>query len=175
MNAALSEVSPETLDLVATYFSSLKEYLCLIVRSLTLSLDFADIFEVMLMKRFQELFQEAGRPSEVLPDFFETAVFGSCRDLRISDAVRPMPQINCGGSGSSLEDAHVDKKNWPLLLQDMDRHDSLCLKPPLHSASLDVLFVGNVHRSRSMYRFALALAAKNFARTSAVNMGDIMH
>ena len=126
------------------------------------------------MKRFQALFQEALRPSEVLPDFFETALFGSCRDLRLSDAVRPMPQIrvNCGGSDSSLEDAHVDQKDWPLLLKDLDRHDSLCLKSPLYSASPDVLFVGNVHRSRYIDRFALALAARNFARTSAVNMGD---
>jgi hypothetical protein len=173
LDAARLEVSPETIDLIATYFSSFKEYLCLIMRSLTLSLDFADIFEVMLMKRFQQLFQEAKSPSEVLGDFFNTPLFGSCQDLRISDIARPMPQIRTRGAGRGLEDAHVNQKLWPFLLEEMDRYDSLCLKPPLHSASSDVLFVGNVNRFQFFCRYAVGLAAKKFAKTSCANLNDI--
>ncbi len=172
LNSARLEVSAEAIELIAAYFSPFKEYLNLIVRSLALSLDFAYIFEVILMKRFQEMFQEAGRPSEVLPNFFDTAFFGSCQDLLISDHARPMPQIRCGRSGRGLEDTHIDNKAWPFRLENMEQHNSIYIKPPLRAASSDVLFVGNVHINQSFFRYAFRLTARNFAKTPCT-IGDI--
>jgi hypothetical protein len=171
--AARLSVSPDTIQLIATYFSSLKDYLTLIIRSLKLSLDFADIFEVMLMKRFQELFQEARRPSEALPDFFDTQVLGCFKDLRLAETARPMLNIISRGSGSRLQDATVNNNLWPVLLKEMDQYDSLCLKPRLRSGSSDVLFFGNVKRYRKIRRFSIGIAGKNFNETTMANLNDI--
>uniref|UniRef100_A0A7S0M7J1 Uncharacterized protein n=1 Tax=Cryptomonas curvata TaxID=233186 RepID=A0A7S0M7J1_9CRYP len=166
-------VSPDTIQLISTYVSSLKEYLTLIFRSLKLSLDFTDIFEVMLMKRFQELFQEARSPREVLPDFFDTKFLGRCKDLRLPETARPMPKIISNGPGCCLQDATVNKDLWPKLLNEIDNHKSLCLLPRLRSASSDVLFFGDVQRSRKTCRFAIGVAGKNYNETTFANLNDI--
>jgi hypothetical protein len=173
LEAALLEVSPATTQLTATYFTSLKEYLQLVQKSLRLSLDFPDVFEVMLMKRFQNLFQDPKCPHHVLPEFFDTPILGSFENLQISKTARPMPRIRHGGSGRCLQDTEACKGDWPFLLKDMDSRGFLCLKPPLRSASSDAIFVGDVMSKGAVYRYAIAIAAKNYGANSYVQIGDI--
>jgi hypothetical protein len=173
LESARLRVSPATIQLTATYFSSLKEYLVLIQNSLRLPLDFPDIFEVMIMKRFQNLFQDPMCPKNVLPEFFDTPLLGSCENLKFSSKARPMPRIRHKGSGRCLQDTEACKKDWPFLLQDMDKHGFLCLKPPLRSASSDVLFVGNVVKNGDPFRYTVGIAAKNYGQNSLVHPAAI--
>jgi hypothetical protein len=135
----------------------------MIRKSLQLSLHFAYIFEVMLMKRFQDLCQDAKCPATVLPEFFATEVFRSLRDFRVSGTVDLMPRIRHVWEGRTLQDANVGRGNWRFLLEDMDKNYSLCLKPPPLSASSDVLFCGYVLRCKQ--RFTVRFAAKNFLKS----------
>ena len=145
-----------------SYFSGFREYLKLLAKSRKLPLDYPDAFEVLLIKRFQEIFSAPRRPSDVLPSFFETPVFGCCENLVIDDGLRPMPQILPDGRGDSLSSPTAPPSAWPGILREMEKSKSLCLKPPLRSASPDALFVGTVQKSSEDFRYVFGVAAKNY-------------
>ena len=145
-----------------SYFTVFLEYLELLAKSRKLPLDYPDAFEVLLIKRFQEIFSAPRRPSDVLPSFFDTPVFGCCENLVIDDGLRPMPQILPEGRGNSLSSPTAPPRAWPGILREMEKSKSLCLKPLLHSASPDALFVGTVRKSSEDFRYVCGVASKNY-------------
>ena len=170
LEAARLVVSETTTKFIATYFLSLKDFLNLILQNSRLPsfLDFPEAFEIMVMKRFQEIFADKACPRDVLPTFFKTPCFGSLRDLTLSTSVRPMPRIIALGLGRRLQDTTADWTAWPSLLKEVDTYPLLCLKPPPKSASSDAIFAGDVNIGDERYRFTLGIAAKNFLSTEAI-------
>ena len=173
LEAAQLTVSPATIKFLATYFLSLDEFLRLICRNSLVPLDFPEAFEIMLVKRFQQIFETPQRPKDILPSFFDSPRFGVCEGLVLCDEMRSMPQIVPGGGGVRLQDSTADKAAWPLLLQQMDAYPLLCLKPLPRSASSDALFVGNVRVASIDYRYTFGIAAKNYDKSSTADKGDI--
>ncbi len=173
LEAAQLTASPATIKFMATYFFPLNEFFELILRNSLVPLDFPEAFEVMLVKRFQQIFATPQCSKTVLPSFFDSPSFGVCEDLVLCDEVRSMPQIIPGGGGVRLQDSTADKAAWPLLLKQMDAYPSLCLKPPPRSASSDALFVGNVGIASVVYRYTFAIAAKNYDKSTTAGQRDI--
>ena len=145
-----------------SYFTFFREYVELLAKSRKLPLDYPDAFEVLLIKRFQEMFSAPRRPSDVLPSFFDSPVFGCCENLVFDDGLRPMPQILPKGQGGSLRSPTAPPSAWPDILREMEKSISLCLKPPLRSASPDALFLGTVRKSSEDFRYVCGVASKNY-------------
>ena len=70
LEAAQLIVSETTTKFFAAYFLPLKGFLDLILKNSGIPLDFPEAFEIMLMKRFQEMFVEKLCPKDVLSSFF---------------------------------------------------------------------------------------------------------
>ena len=167
LEAAQLVISPTLISTMATYFFPLMRYLIYLRSVLNGPLNFSEAFELMLMKRIQELFSQPSYPNGVLPSFFDSPKFGNCHNLKVCSNVSLMPRIMPRGLGKSLKDETASPSSWPLLLKEMDVHDSLCLKPSPLSASPDVLFVGNVSIESRAYRYHIAIAANHY-KTQAV-------
>jgi hypothetical protein len=104
-------------------------------------LDFADAFELMLMKRFQQMFSTERSPREISKYFFDTAKFGGCERVSLPEKYFRMAKITTRGSKSAtLGSKYADPSCWPRLMQAIDSYDSVCLKPAPQSSSPDVLF-----------------------------------
>jgi hypothetical protein len=145
-----------------SYLTVFREYLELLAKSRKLPLDYPHAFEVLLIKRFQEMFSAPGRPSDVLASFLDTPVFGCCENLVFDDVLRPMPQILLKGQGGSLRSPIAPQSAWPGILREMETSKSFCLKPPLRSASPDALFLGTVRKSSEDFRYVCGIASKNY-------------
>ena len=167
LEAARLIVSESTRKFLATYFLPLVNLFQMIIKNSVLPLDFPEAFEIILMKRLQEIFAVPLCPKHALPTFFSTPVFGTVENLVLCKAVRPMPQIVVGGTGCRLQDRTAAVNFWPRLLKQMDGFSSLCLKPPPKSKSSDAIFVGNVRMASKDYRYAIGVAAKNFDKKGA--------
>ena len=134
LEAAQLTASPATTRFFATYFLPLDEFLQSMMKYLRAPLDFPEVFEIMLVKRFQQIFASPQCPRNVMPSFFDSPRFGMCEDLKLCDEIRSMPQILPGGNGVRLQDKTADQTAWPFLVEQMDKFPSLCLKPPPRSA-----------------------------------------
>jgi len=93
LEAAQLTASPATIKFLATYFLPLDDFLQLIMKDSLVPLDFPEAFEVMLVKRFQQMFATPQCPKDILPSFFDSPRFGACEDLVLCDEMRLMPQI----------------------------------------------------------------------------------
>jgi hypothetical protein len=146
-----------------SYFADFREYVGLLAKSRRLPLDYPDALEYLLIKRFQEMFSAPRRPSDVLPSFFDTPVFGCCENLVLDDGLRPMPKILPRGEHSGSWGLPTSRQSaWPDILREMEKSRSLCSKPPLGSASPDSLFLGTVRKSSEDFRYVCGVASKNF-------------
>jgi hypothetical protein len=152
----------KVIQFFGSYFAVFREYVELLAKSRNLPLDYPDALEVLLIKRFQEMFSAPRRPSDVLPSFFDTPVFGCCENLVLDDGLRPMPQILPRGQAGSWGLPTAWQSDWPDILREMEKSRSLCLKPPLGSASPDALFLGTVRKSSEDFRYVCGVASKNF-------------
>ncbi len=170
LEAAQLTASPATIKFLATYFLPLDDFLQLIMKDSLVPLDFPEAFEVMLVKRFQQMFATPQCPKDILPSFFDSPRFGACEDLVLCDEMRLMPQII---PRVLLQDSIADKAAWPFHFKQMDSYPSLCLKPPPRSASSDALFVGNVRVGSIEYRYTFAIAAKSYDKSSKADKSDI--
>ncbi len=162
LEAANLVASPTIIEFMATYYLSFREYLKLINRLLDGPFNFSEAFEIILMKRLQEIFAGPSRPKDVLPSFFDSPKFGRCEDLVFCDTVRRMGKVTSVGLGKRLLDLTVNTKAWSSLISEMDSFQSLCLKPLPLSASSDVIFAGNVVYGSSELRLTVGVAAKNY-------------
>ena len=165
--------SRATIEFVATYFLPSDEFLLQLSTTLLVPLDFPEAFEVMLMKRFQQMFSTPQSPRKVMPSFFDSPKFGTCEDLVLCYETRSMPQILPSGKGKRIEAQTASKAVWPLLLQQMDAYPLLCLKPPPRSASPDAIFVGTVCVGSMQRRYTIGIAAKNYNKLTTADRGDI--
>ena len=86
------------------------------------SVDYANAFEWMSLKRFQEIFSlgENRRPADALPLYFNTPIFGNCL-VTFSSTTRLMPKITESGNHiSSLQSLTAHPENWKDLLALID-------------------------------------------------------
>ena len=172
--------SPPFKNFMASYFMPFRNYLQLISRSIRsgLMLDFSRTFEIMVAKRFQEMFSRKQCPRNVLRPFLDTPVFGVMENIKLHYELCPMPQINAGGIGVSLNAATADVANWPALWKEIfekvDMQGSLSLKAPDRSASPDVIFAGRMTNASVLQDFILGLAIKNYNPKTPSVVGNTM-
>jgi hypothetical protein len=69
----------KVIQFFGSYLTVFREYLELLAKSRKLPLDYPDAFEVLLIKRWQEIFSAPGRPSDVLASFFDTPFLAAAR------------------------------------------------------------------------------------------------
>ncbi|KAG1697299.1 hypothetical protein DVH05_016583 [Phytophthora capsici] len=91
-----------------------------------LSIDYPDVFEMLCLNRFQEMFPSEGCPHEVLPSFFtKKQRFGRCRGVQFADRSFQAPEItkHSKHKSSSLasKTVHSDKANI-----EMAEADEIC-------------------------------------------------
>jgi hypothetical protein len=123
--------------------------------------NFPEALEVILMKRFQEMFSCSSCPKDVLLLFFDTPKFGQCT-LALCQTVRQMAKVTSGGPGMRLQDVTVSVHAWPILMNEMDSFTSLCLKPLPLSSSSDIIFAGELTYRSEKLRYTIGVASKNY-------------
>ena len=67
-----------------------------------ISLDYAECWEIMLLKRLQELFFAEAESIAVSPRFLSAPIFGSCR-FRLTDLASRFPKITAKGYQLNLQ------------------------------------------------------------------------
>mmetsp|Transcript_42109 Transcript_42109/g.88040 ORF Transcript_42109/g.88040 Transcript_42109/m.88040 type:complete len:685 (+) Transcript_42109:3-2057(+) len=164
LEAAQLVASPTIINFMATSYYPFKQYLGLITKLLDGPLNFPEAFEIMLMKRFQEMFASPSCPKDILPSFFDSPEFGQIPDFVCCSLVRRMGKVISTGSGMKLEGLTINMDFWPLLIGQMDSFKSLCLKPLPLSASSDIFFVGDVYCGSILRRCTVGVAAKNYGK-----------
>ena len=161
-------------NFMATYFMPFREYIQLIAQSIRsgLIVDFGHAFELMIAKRFQEMFSMKIRPSKVSPSFFKTDLFGECGEIMLHPDLSPMPRIMSRGLGAGLKAQTADFSQWPALWEEiLDRvsnQGSVSLKPFSFSESPDVIFACILNKKSDILDFILGLAIKNYQKPSKV-------
>ena len=160
LEAAQLVASPTIIDFMATIYYPFKQYLELITKFIDGPLNFPEAFEIMLMKRFQEMFASPSCPKDILPSFFDSPKFGQIPDLVCCSLVRRMGKVISSGSGMKLEGLTINMGFWPVLIEQMDSFESLCLKPLPLSASSDIIFVGDIFCGSVSRRCTVGVAAK---------------
>jgi hypothetical protein len=127
LNGAKLTESEPTKQYLARYLEPVSEILLQVERNLLVQFDFPDIFEVLIVKRMQQVFASPGCPNDILLSFFGSPEFGACKDLVFSYVKRLMLQISPSGKGVRLQDKSANR----------DAYSSLSLKPPPKSAPPD--------------------------------------
>lgn len=141
-------------------------------RSGSLPLDYPDVFELLVMKRFQQLFSSEGTPKDVLEPFFNTAKFGGFSRVSLSGDHIAFPKITRRGQRSpSMASCTADPDAWPQLLKEIDAHESICLKPAPQSSSPDIIFASNAWLNTQKLRLRICIAAKNYLASELTEMG----
>jgi hypothetical protein len=169
LEAAQLVASPTIIEFMAINYLSFREFLKMINRLLEGPVNFPEALEIMVMKRFQEMFAVPSSPKDVLPSFFDSTKFGQFENLVFCDIVLRMGKVTSSAStrGSRLQDLTVNVEAWPSLLAEMDTFTSLCLKPLPLSASSDLIFAGDVSFGSNIMRFTAGIAVKNYKTSEA--------
>jgi hypothetical protein len=81
---------PYVKTVLENYVFPLKEYLRYFGDTPRESIDYQSVFEWMCLKRFQEIFSSPQNPKQIIPNFFDTAIFGNLNGLSFSSKTRPM-------------------------------------------------------------------------------------
>ncbi|EGZ04993.1 hypothetical protein PHYSODRAFT_308025 [Phytophthora sojae] len=132
------------------------------------AIDHPDEFELLCMTRFQEVFDEEKRPSDVLSEFFADTSFGRTK-VKFAKITYEMPQVTSKGKKqSSLTEATAHPGDLKALLMEIHglalENGQLSLKPLPKSSSPDILLM----TMSSGTMVTVGLAVKNYAKSSKV-------
>ncbi|EGZ04399.1 hypothetical protein PHYSODRAFT_308265 [Phytophthora sojae] len=132
------------------------------------AIDHPDEFELLCMTRFQEVFDEEKRPSDVLSEFFADTSFGRTK-VKFAKITYEMPQVTSKGKKqSSLTEATAHPGDLKALLMEIHglalENGQLSLKPLPKSSSPDILLM----TTSSGTMVTVGLAVKNYAKSSKV-------
>jgi hypothetical protein len=132
-------------------------------------IQYADCWESMLLRRFQEMFQDETTPEKSSPEFLATPKFGRCSFRLFSKAARIFPKITSQGQRrrpATLDDDTALPEDWPNLMVQMHAYDFMCFRPRSMSSSPDAFAVSEAKLDGSGVRLSLMIAAKNFKPTT---------
>ncbi|ORY51660.1 hypothetical protein BCR33DRAFT_846407 [Rhizoclosmatium globosum] len=128
-----------------------------------------NILEWIFLKRFQELFSSPGQPRLVLPDFFDTPIFGDCTGVNFSPVTRPLPKITDNGAQlPDIDSITASPRSWSSLVSKIDYLAAVCLKPRQKSASSDGFLITNVIHHAKAVKLCCGLVVKNFSTIFSV-------
>jgi hypothetical protein len=162
---------PFVKSILENFLLPFKEYLGYVGNVSSVSLDNPNVFEWMVLKRFQELFVTAQNPKDVLPLFFDTAVFGSLCELSFSSKIRHIPKITKKGKRpADLDSETARPDDWHTLMSQVDKLPNICLKPRSKSASSDALLIAGANSKKGRVTVTVGLAVKNFGKTTFTNI-----
>jgi len=154
----------------------LRKYLECMLNITDVSVNYANAFEWMALKRFQELFPSGKnlRPCEALPRFLNTPIFGNCL-VSFSSNTQLMPKITEGGNriGSSLYSLTAHPENWKDLLALIDALGDVCIKPRSESSSSDCLLFTDAMSKKKQVKLTLGLAVKNYSRSTKFSVANL--
>jgi hypothetical protein len=140
-------------------------------RPSSIPLNYPDAFELLLMKRFQEIFSTERIAKDALAGFFNTEQFGNTK-LSLPSDFRPGPKITkIGQKHPTLTSKTADPDAWPRLLAEIDTHDSICLKPASQSVSPNIIFAAKGWLDSKSIRVRILIAAKNYQSTEMTEAG----
>jgi hypothetical protein len=147
-----------------------QKFIQLLNRQREIPLDFSNVFELMLVKRFQELFSVHRCPRIVLPSFFNTPFFGEIKDLLLPQKVYFLPIITLlGDRRPTLNSLTAHPSSWHFLMKEIDNLRGRCYKPRSMSSSPDAVFrVCDWNR-----HITVALAAKNYGQKTSFGSASL--
>ncbi|KAF0737478.1 hypothetical protein Ae201684P_006338 [Aphanomyces euteiches] len=159
-------IHPMVKSYLEGWLMPLAEYIEYIGKSLKVSVDYPNAFEWMFIKRFQQAFSVKSQPRLVMPEFFDSPIFGSCDDLAFSTFTQPMPKITSNGSRfPNLHSSTASPDRWKVLLDRIALLGDVCLKPLPKSASSDAFLVTKARFRGKEVKVVCGLAVKNYAKT----------
>jgi hypothetical protein len=168
---------PFVKDMLRGILLPFRKYLECIGNISDVSVDFANAFEWMALKRFQEIFSSKDNrlPSEVLPLFFDTPIFGKC-PVSFSTNTRLMPKITTNSNkhaSVSLDSLTAHPEKWKELLPLIEDLGEICIKPMPASSSSDCFLFANAVYKRKEVKLTLGLAVKNYSRSSKFSLSNL--
>uniref|UniRef100_A0A7S0MLL1 Uncharacterized protein n=2 Tax=Cryptomonas curvata TaxID=233186 RepID=A0A7S0MLL1_9CRYP len=138
----------------------------------SIPLNYPDAFELLLMKRFQQMFAQECNPMDVMQPFFDTAKFGGCSRVALSGDHVAFPKITRRGQKNpTLSSQTADPHAWQKLLNEIDSHPNICLKPASESSLPDIIFATNAWLDAKKIRLRICIAAKNYLSTELTESG----
>lgn len=132
-------------------------------------IQYADCWESMLIRRFQEMFRDETTPARSSPAFLATPKFGRCEFRLFSEAARLFPKITSQEQRTkpaTLDDETAVPEAWKILLAQVDAYDFMCFRPRPMSASPDAFAVAKAKLDGGVVRLSVMIAAKNFKPTT---------
>ena len=131
-----------------------------------MSIDYANVFEWICLKRFQEIFATHQKPSLVLPLFFDTPVFGNLSELSFCDVTCRLPKITENSKkASDLDQLTASPNDWKNLVSEIDSKGNICIKARQMSASSDAFLIADATLKSKSVIVTVALAVKNYTTT----------
>ncbi|KAI9330839.1 hypothetical protein BDR26DRAFT_899605 [Obelidium mucronatum] len=160
-------VHPFVKTYMESYLLPFREYIQHVGNFTRVSVNYANVFEWMFLKRFQDMFSHPQSPGLVLPKFFKNANFGTYQSVIFSSFVRPMPRITKLGSQKTMKmnSSTIHPDCWPKLL-DRIMPGPICLKPLPKSSSSDAILIGSATDQSDSIVLTIGLAVKNYGRTA---------
>jgi hypothetical protein len=140
-------------------------------RPANIPLSYPDAFELLLMKRFQQMFSSECVAKDVIQWFFNTEIFGNTRLSLAGDYFHAPKITRIGLKHPTLTSKTADPDAWPDLLKEIDNHESICLKPASESASPDTIFALNGWLDSKAVRVRILIASKNHFSTELTESG----
>eukprot|EP00291_Cryptomonas_curvata_P011298 CAMPEP_0172200150 /NCGR_PEP_ID=MMETSP1050-20130122/29139_1 /TAXON_ID=233186 /ORGANISM="Cryptomonas curvata, Strain CCAP979/52" /LENGTH=621 /DNA_ID=CAMNT_0012877363 /DNA_START=469 /DNA_END=2335 /DNA_ORIENTATION=- len=134
-------------------------------------LNYPDAFELLLMKRFQQMFSKERVAKDVNQGFFNTEKFGNTRLSLAGDYVQAPKITKIGMKRRTLTCKRAGPDAWPSLLKEIDNHNSICLKPASESASPDIIFATNGWLDSKAVRVKILIVAKICHSTELTEAG----
>jgi hypothetical protein len=132
--------------------------------------NYPDAFELLLMKRFQQLFSSESIAKDVIKCFFNTEKFGNTRLSLPGDYIHSPKITKIGQKRPTLTCKTADPA-WPELLKEIDNHKSICLKTASESSSPDIIFASNGWLDSKEIRVRILIAAKNYSSAELTESG----
>jgi hypothetical protein len=135
-------------------------------------LNYPDAFELLLMKRFQQMFSQECNQKEVMEPFFDTEIFGGYSRVELSSDHVSFPKITKRGQKNpSLSSLTADPDAWPMLIKEIDTYPNICLRPASKSLSPDIIFATNAWLNTKKKRLRICIAAKNYRSSELFESG----
>jgi hypothetical protein len=164
---AMLYASPAVLRALACMSSSFAGYLKVLIPDPHLILQWDRYFEILLIKRFQSMFEEPFCPGGKYPTFFpKSTPFGSLREFQASPEIVGFPKItNHSDENRSpkMDSRTANPLNWYKLLQLMADKGSGCFLPATESSSSDGYIV-YTNSSKTTQVTVVGVAAKCIAK-----------
>jgi hypothetical protein len=126
-------------------------------------------FELLCLKRFQEICHKWGEAKKMLPSWFDGTIFGKIEGLEISKRITKIPKVTCQGLKyfESVEQSTVHPDYLPDLIALLRVSKPACYVPGEKSASTDIVIVtqGKLPAAKENLVITIGLAVKCLNKT----------